>query len=196
MEYPDNELVFYLNDNNEEAIDIIYDKYKYIIDVIINKYKRVFYALNIDVEEVRQEANLAFSYAIFNYSDNKDASLSTFINLCVERRVRAVIKKYESNKSRIMSESISFDSKLGDVSLDNIIGDDTYEPLRTLENIDMLEYLNNEVKNILSKSELDVYNLLVDGFSYIEIAEKLNKTPKQIDNTIQRIRIKLKSFKQ
>ena len=70
MEYPDNELAFYLQDNNEDAIDIVYDKYKYIIEVLINKYKRVFYALNIEMEEVKQEANLAFSYAIYNYDEN------------------------------------------------------------------------------------------------------------------------------
>ena len=29
MDYPDSELEFYLHDNNEDAIDIIYDKYKY-----------------------------------------------------------------------------------------------------------------------------------------------------------------------
>ena len=195
MEYPDNELAFYLQDNNEDAIDIVYDKYKYIIDVLLNKYKRVFYALNIDLDEVRQEANLAFSYAIFSYDERRTATLSTFINLCVERRIRSVIKKYETIKNKVFSESISFDNTLGDVSLNEIIGDETYEPLKTLVNIDTLDYINKEVKNLLSKGEIDVFNLLQEGLNYIEISEKLNKTPKQIDNTIQRIRYKLKDFK-
>ena len=195
MEYPDNELAFYLQDNNEDAIDIVYDKYKYIIDVLLNKYKRVFYALNIDLDEARQEANLAFSYAIFSYDERRTATLSTFINLCVERRIRSVIKKYETIKNKVFSESISFDNTLGDVSLNEIIGDETYEPLKTLVNIDTLDYINKEVKNLLSKGEIDVFNLLQEGLNYIEISEKLNKTPKQIDNTIQRIRYKLKDFK-
>lgn len=195
MEYPDNELSFYLRDNNEDAIDLIYEKYKYIINVLLKKYKRVFYALNIEIEEVRQEANLAFSYAICNYNEDKHASLSTFITLCVERKIRGVIRKYETNKNKILSDSISFDSSNGDIALDNLVGDVKYEPLKRLENLDTLEYINNQVDNILSKSELLVYNLLVDGMSYVEIAENLNKTPKQIDNTIQRIRIKLKNLK-
>lgn len=194
MEYPDSELTYYLHDNNEDAIDIIYEKYKYIIDVLLSKYKRVFFALNIDLEEVRQEANLAFSYAIYNYNENKDASLSTFINLCVERKIRGVIKKYETIKNKVFSGSISFDNLNGDVNLENIIGDDTYEPLRKLENIDTIEYINNEVINLLSKVELEVYNLLIEGLNYIEIAKRLNKTAKQIDNTIQRIRFKLRKL--
>ena len=84
MEYPDSELEFYLHDNNEDAVDIVYEKYKYIIDVLISKYRRVFYALNIDIDEVKQEANLAFSGAIYSYNQDKDTSMSTFITLCVE----------------------------------------------------------------------------------------------------------------
>lgn len=196
MNYPDNELTYYLHDNTEEAQDILYDKYKYIIEVLISKYRRVFLALNMDMDEIKQEANLAFSYAIYNYDCDKDASLSTFINLCVERKIRAVIRKYETNKNKAFSDSLSFDSTIsdGDVLLESIIGDDKYEPLKNLENIDTLKYINNEVKNILSSGELEVYNLLKDGFDYNEIANILNKKPKQVDNAIQRIRSKLRSL--
>lgn len=194
MEYPDSELEFYLHDNNEDAVDIVYEKYKYIIDVLICKYRRVFYALNIDIDEVKQEANLAFSGAIYSYNQDKDTSMSTFITLCVERKIRQVIKSHETVKSRVYSETLSLNGKT-DVNLEDFIGDETYEPLKTVENIDTLEYINNEVKNILSSSELEVYNLMIQGLDYVEIAKVLDKTPKQIDNSIQRIRIKLKKLK-
>lgn len=194
MEYPDSELEFYLHDNNEDAVDIVYEKYKYIIDVLISKYRRVFYALNIDIDEVKQEANLAFSSAIYSYNQDKDTSMSTFITLCVERKIRQVIKSHETVKSRVYSETLSLNGK-SDVNLEDFIGDETYEPLKTVENIDTIEYINNEVKTILSSSELEVYNLLIQGLDYVEIAKVLDKTPKQIDNSIQRIRIKLKKLK-
>lgn len=194
MEYPDSELEFYLHDNNEDAVDIVYEKYKYIIEVLISKYRRVFYALNIDLDEVKQEANLAFSSAIYSYNQDKDTSMSTFITLCVERKIRQVIKSHETVKSRVYSETLSLNGK-SDVNLEDFIGDETYEPLKTVENIDTIEYINNEVKTILSSSELEVYNLLIQGLDYVEIARVLDKTPKQIDNSIQRIRIKLKKLK-
>lgn len=194
MDYPDNELTYYLKDNSEEARDILYDKYKYIIDYLINKYRRVFLALNIDIEEVRQEANLAFSYAIYNYDDSKDAKMSTFITMCVERKVRAVIKKYETNKNRAFSDSISFDNTNDEVSLENIVGDETYEPSKNIENIDTINYIDNEVRQVLSSNELEVYNLLIKGYKYNEIADILKKSLKQIDNTIQRIKSKIKKI--
>ena len=194
MEYPDNELTYHLNDNNEIAQDLLYEKYKFIIDSILNKYRRVFYAYNIDIEEVRQEANLAFSYAIYNYDEKKEASLNTFITLCVERKVRSIIRNRETIKSKVQSETISLNGN-EDLDLENMIGDETYEPLKTLTSIDMLKYINNEVKTLLSQSELEVYNLLIQGLNYQEIASILNKKPKQIDNTIQRIRKKLQNLK-
>lgn len=194
MNYPDDELVYYLNDKNEIAQDEIYNKHKNIIDIYLNKYRRVFYALNIDLEEARQEANLGFSYAIYNYDEEKDATLSTFINLCVDRRLRKLIRSYETTKNKIISETVSLNNTNSDFNLEDIIGDEKYEPLRKLEGIDTLKYINSEVKNILSNNELEVYNLLIQDMNYQEIADKLNKTPKQIDNTIQRIRIKLKNI--
>lgn len=191
MEYPDNELTYLLNDNNEVAQDLLYEKYNYIIKSILNKYRRVFLALNIDLEEARQEANLAFSYAIYNYNEDRDTSLNTFITLCVERRIRAVIKSKETMKSKVQSETISLNS---DNFLENTIADFQYEPSKRIENIDMLKYINSKVKDLLSDKEKEVYNLLLQGMDYQEIAINLNKTPKQVDNTIQRIRIKLKNL--
>lgn len=191
MEYPDNELTYLLNDNNEIAQDLLYEKYNYIIKSILNKYRRVFLALNIDLEEARQEANLAFSYAIYNYNEDRDTSLNTFVTLCVERRIRAVIKSKETMKSKVQSETISLNS---DNFLENTIADFQYEPSKRIENIDMLKYINSKVKDLLSDKEKEVYNLLLQGMNYQEIAINLNKTPKQVDNTIQRIRIKLKNL--
>ena len=193
MNYSDNELSFILKDKNEIAEDIIYEKYKFIIDSILNKYKRVFLAYNIDLEEARQDANLAFSYALYNYDEKKEASLNTFITLCVERKIRNIIKSKETIKARAQSETISLNNN-DEVNLENILGDEKYEPLKTISSIDMLKYINNKVKTLLSNSELEVYNLLIQGMNYQEIAYKLNKTSKQVDNTIQRIRKKLQNL--
>ena len=195
MNYNDSELTYHLHDNNEIVQDALFLKYKYIITAILNKYRRVFLANNIDYEEARQEAYLAFSYAIYNYDENKDASLNTFITLCVERSIRVFIKKHETIKSKVQKNTISYNIKNDEVDIENMIGDETYEPLKRVSNIDMLKYINNEVKTLLSKSELEVYNLLIQGLDYIEIAKVLNKTPKQIDNTIQRIRKKIQVLK-
>ena len=42
--------------------------------------------------------------------------------------------------------------------------------------------------------EKEVYELMINGFNYVDIAAILNKSPKQVDNAIQRIRNKLKGI--
>ena len=56
------------------------------------------------------------------------------------------------------------------------------------------EELVKKIDSILSPNENDVYKLLIRGFNYHDIAKILGKEPKQIDNTIQRIRQKIKDL--
>ena len=47
------------------------------------------------------------------------------------------------------------------------------------------------IENALSDFEITVLKLFIDGLSYTEIGERLNKTPKSIDNALQRIKRKI-----
>ena len=93
MEYNDYELSQMFNENDENAKDVLFEKYSYIIDIILNKYKKTMYALNMDFSEVRQDANLAFTDAVVRYSSERDTSLPTFISLVVERKVQNAVRK-------------------------------------------------------------------------------------------------------
>ena len=94
MELQDSELINNLSEKSDEARDVLYDKYKYIVDIIMNKYKRSAYYLSVDMQELRQEALLGFSDALYSYNDDKGCNLPTFISLCVERRVSNYLRKY------------------------------------------------------------------------------------------------------
>ncbi|NLA32790.1 MAG: hypothetical protein GX864_02485 [Mollicutes bacterium] len=66
-EIDDQETIMLIRENNVEAKDIIFEKYKYIIDILINKYKRSAYVLKIDQNDLYQEAMLGFADAINTY---------------------------------------------------------------------------------------------------------------------------------
>ena len=48
----------------------------------------------------------------------------------------------------------------------------------------------------LSKMENEVLAFYLDGHNYIQIAQLMKKSPKSIDNALQRIRQKVKQMKQ
>lgn len=194
-DYPDVDLIYHLNDS-EEASDILYEKYKYIVDIVVKKYKKAAFLFNVDLNELRQEASFAFSEALFRYKDNREASLATFITLVVERRVRRVIDSANTIKNRINANALSLEYEYSDFDnpLMYILGDDSLEPLKNMEDKETTLELLDTLKKSLSGTELEVCELLVKDYDYKEIAEILNKTPKQIDNCIQRIRNKLKKI--
>ena len=196
MEYNDIELIELVNENTEEAKDLLYEKYKYIIDIIMAKYNKTFYVLKMDQKEVRQEALLAFTDALINSSDNKGASLPTFISLVVERKIQNTVRKADTikNKKHNQNYSLDYEYEAYNKPLIDIIGDPNSDPYIKIESKERTQILKNKIKETLSQFEYEVYKLLINDFTYIEISKILNKTPKQIDNTIQRIRNKIKNL--
>lgn len=196
MEYNDIELTQMVCENNEDAKDFLYEKYHYIIDIIISKYKKTIYALGMDINEVRQEAMLGFTDALIKYTDSKETSLPTFISLVVERKIQNAVRKAETQKNKIHNEaySLEYDYETFNRPLEEIIGDNTKDPLRKLENEENYKELTKKINESLSPFEKEVYDLIINDFNYIDIAKILNKEPKQIDNTIQRIRNKIKDL--
>ena len=196
MEFNDEKLITMFSENDEDAKNILYDKYSYIISIILAKYKRTIYALGIDISEVKQEAMLAFTDALIKYSSDKSTSLPTFISLVVERKIQNCIRKAETTKNKVNTEAYSLEAEYEVFKrpLEEILGDSSLDPLHKMENEERLEELTKKINDDLSPFEKDVYKLVINGFGYQDIAKILNKAPKQIDNTIQRIRNKIKDL--
>ncbi|MDD2504765.1 MAG: sigma-70 family RNA polymerase sigma factor [Bacilli bacterium] len=196
MKYTDVELLQLVNENNEEAKDKLYEQYNYIIDIIMAKYKKVFYVLNMDFVEVRQDAMLAFSDALVSYSNEKDTSLATFISLVIERKIQNCIRRADTikNKNNLSNYSLDYEYEMFNKPLLELIGDPNADPLVKVESKEAYDELVKKIKEMLSPLEYEVYELLISGFSYIDIATILDKEPKQIDNTIQRLRTKIKDL--
>ena len=195
--YPDYDLMYHLNDS-EEANNILYDKYNYIINYAVKKYSKAAYLFNVDINELRQEAMFAFSDALFRYKDNKEASLPTFITLVIERRLRRVIDSANTTKNKINVNALSLEYDYTDEGEGNpliqLLGDESFEPLKNITDKESTMELVDKLQASLSQSELEVCKLLLQQNDYKTIAQILGKSPKQIDNTIQRIRNKFKKI--
>ena len=111
MEFNDEKLITMFSENDEDAKNILYDKYSYIISIILAKYKRTIYALGIDISEAKQEAMLAFTDALIKYSSDKSTSLPTFISLVVERKIQNCIRKAETTKNKVNTEAYSLEAE-------------------------------------------------------------------------------------
>jgi RNA polymerase sporulation-specific sigma factor len=194
QEYSDSELYSMVCESSEEAKEIIYTKYKYIIDVIIKKYVYTAKKLGVEYNDLYQEGLVGFADALNNYDESKKVLLSTFISVCVERRLQNAVLKAGRFKNKILRDSLSLDHEYGEqqIPLREMIRDEKSDPLFGISKAEDYEELIECIKNKLSSNEYEVYQLMLHGLNYQEIALILNKKPKQIDNTIQRLKYKIK----
>ena len=193
----DYELIMLYREDDEQAKNILYLKYKFIINLLIKKYSKYLIKVNADYDEVYSECTIGFSDALKRFNEEKDASLPTFITLCVERKLKTVIKKYNRNKYKISNEALSLDYIYDDdQSLMDYVVDLEHEPLKNMEDNESYIDLVKSIKEELTKKEYDVFLLMARNLSYVEIANILCLTPKQVDNTMQRVKTKIKSIKE
>jgi RNA polymerase sporulation-specific sigma factor len=200
MNYDDNsddELIQMINENHEEAKDILYNKYYYIVEIYVKKYKLMAYSLGIDQKDLTQEAMLGFSDALNCYNESKASSLATFISICVERRIQVELTKASRYKNKMLNDALSlehfyecFNSTLADFISD----DNKNNPLENMTKDEAYTYLVKNINDALSNQEKDVYNLMLNGLNYREIATVLDLNPKTVDNAMQRIKNKVKKI--
>lgn len=191
----DNEAIMLVAEKDEDAKNLLYEKYNYIIDLVLKKYESAIKILQIDRKEIHSEALYGFSDALNCYNPDKDASLATFITLCIERRVMKIIKKFNTNQIKFDKESYSLDytyDEFGMTLVDMISDNQKNDPLVNLSDEENIKEIIDNINKSLSEFEQEVFKYMLQGLKYNDIAKILDKEPKQIDNTIQRVKNKAK----
>lgn len=193
-ELNDYELISYISENNEEANDIIFEKYK---PLIIDRSNKLFtYCKNCgaEVNDLIQEGMVGLSDAIKNFSETKEASFYTYASKCINHKIISYIVKSRRLKNKILNNSIFLELNLQDESnsFGKNLADNSYNP----EEILISEESKQEILDIIDKTlndfEKEVMNLKINGFKYKEIADILGKDMKYIDNCIQKSKAKIR----
>ena len=192
----DNMLIDMLSDANEDVRDSLYEKYLPTVKFVVKKFMVSAKRLGLEQSDLMQEANVAFTDAINTYDQSKDASLQTFIVICVQRRLSNVISKAQTIKSKMDQQNLSLDYDYDEEGrpLKEVLGSDLTDPSLTFSEKETMEELKRKIKEQLSPLELEVFSYMINGLNYQEIAEILDKSPKQIDNTMQRVRAKARAL--
>lgn len=197
-EYNDYELVNYaVSDNNEEATNILYQKYQPIIVAFAKKMLPFCEQGGIELNDLIQEGLLGLNSAIEHFNEHKDITFYTFARTCIERRMISTIVSTRRLKHRILNESIPFETKGEDNELifaDYLLKDETTDPEYVLLNNEREAILSDLIRNQLTDFELQVFELKLNHFSYEEIANILDKNKKAIDNALQRIKSKMRNI--
>lgn len=192
----DNELLYLISDNSEEASQILYKKYEPVINYYANKYSKVVEGKGIDYNDLVQEGHIGLINAIDGFKDQKDIRFSTFAFLCIKRSIISAVRNASRKKHSALNESYSLDYNIDDVegSFDNVVSSSVGGLEDLLVSKEQAELFNKKLLDELTDFEKEVYDLRINNFSYDEIATMLGKTNKAIDSVLFRIRIKLRKI--
>lgn len=186
MQHNDYELVYLAQDGNEDAVNLIYQKYT---PIIIKKSKDAILKAThhgIEISDIMQEAYIGLDEAIKNYVHNNDASFKTFALLCIDRQILNYLRKVRIERNNSLNNAVTIDD-----TLVNVISDKTNIE-KSLILTEQLKLLANDVKPFLTDTEGKVFDLILKNYSFEDIAIMLNKDIKAIYNTFQRIKRKIK----
>jgi RNA polymerase sporulation-specific sigma factor len=186
----DNEIIDNAQLGDTEAINSIFEEYENFVFLKAKNY----FLMGADKDDLIQEGMIGLLKAIRGYDKTKLASFKTFASICIKRQLITAIKSANSQKNMALNTAVGItgeNDENREVSyskgLESYISYSPEELYLTKEQIDGLkDYLNNN----LSSFETIVFKCMVSGLTYKDIAKKLDKKVKSVDNAIQRIKRK------
>ena len=193
-ELNDYEIVSYISENIEEAHDVIFKKYEPLIHERANKFLPYCKNYSVDINDLVQEGMLGLNNAINNFDNTYDNIFYTFARKCIDGKIISYIIKQSRDKNKALNESTTLE--IENIDKNGLYGkslvDNSYNP----EEVLIIEEGKNQIyelmDKVLSDVEKEALNLKINGFTYKEIADILDKPVKTIDNIIQRAKNKLK----
>ncbi|MBQ6853414.1 MAG: RNA polymerase sporulation sigma factor SigH [Peptococcaceae bacterium] len=191
----DEEIVSLAKDGDTAALEFLIGKYKNFV----RSKARTYFLIGADREDIIQEGMIGLYKAIRDYRYDKQASFHSFAEICVTRQIITAIKTATRQKHMPLNSYVSLNKPVYEEESERTLSDViTQGKAGNPEDlfIDQEDFLDIEstMQRILSPLEQDVVNLYLEGKSYVEIAQQLDRHVKSVDNALQRVKRKLEQY--
>lgn len=188
----DEELVELVHLGNTEALDYLITKYR----LFVKLKARSYFLIGADKEDIVQEGMIGLYKAVRDFKGDKLASFRAFAELCITRQIITAIKTATRQKHIPLNSYVSLDKPIYDEESERTLMDVITNPIiddpeHLMINREEYSRLEDRVSEVLSELEQQVLGLYLEGRSYNEISELLNRHVKSIDNALQRVKRKL-----
>ena len=188
-------------EGDEEALRKIYEESRDMLRSMAN----VYFMVGADRDDVIQEGMIGLFSAIRTFNPDAGASFKTFSEFCVKRRIINAVKMAGRKKHGPLNDSVSIDAAADgqDDGNDNIPNTKIEQSLRATSWVDpeeivllsdLLGYVEKNSRGLFSDMERDVWKAYAQGLNASQIAEKLGKPYKSVDNAITRIKGKIEKL--
>lgn len=195
---------FYNNLSDKQLVALSKAGSDYATYCLIRRYKgfvrlkaRSYFLIGADREDLVQEGMIGLYKAIKDFRSDKGTSFQTFAELCVTRQMITAIKTATRLKHAplncyiSLNKSQSFKEQEKRTLMDKLSSSKLSDPIELIINYEEAGKIRSCLGMMLSGLEAGVLELYLDGKSYEEIAQGLNKHTKSVDNALQRVKKKI-----
>ncbi|MDQ0856762.1 RNA polymerase sporulation sigma factor SigH [Metabacillus idriensis] len=191
---------------DEQVVELVHNGDSDALDYLITKYRnfvrakaRSYFLIGADREDIIQEGMIGLYKAIRDFREDKLTSFKAFAELCITRQIITAIKTATRQKHIPLNSYVSLDKPIYDEEsdrtlMDVISGTKVMDPEELIINQEEFDDIELKMGELLSDLERKVLVLYLDGRSYQEISEELNRHVKSIDNALQRVKRKLERY--
>ncbi|HEX3425936.1 MAG TPA: RNA polymerase sporulation sigma factor SigH [Acidimicrobiales bacterium] len=188
----DEELAVRFQDGDMNALDVLFERYRRFAQA----KARTYFLVGAESDDIEQEGMIGLYKAARDYRVDREVPFRAFVDLCVTRQLISAVKAASRQKHRPLNQYVSISGHKSEHSVERSVEDlpddpaasDPAEAVLTRERAAMMRH---SVADALSRLEVDVLRLYVEGKSYQEIGDHLGRHVKSIDNALQRVKRKL-----
>lgn len=182
---------------DSDAISCLLENYKSMVRALA----RPLFLMDGEQDDLIQEGMIGLFKAIQTYDRQKGAAFESFANTCIRGQLYTAVKKSNRKKNQPLNSYVSLYSVENNEEnndrdnvfvIDRTIPDWQNNPESIVVGREHQRDFQERLHTKLSKMEIQVLDLFLQGLTYQEIAAELEKSPKSIDNALQRIKGKIK----
>ena len=165
-----------LEEQNNNALECLIDRYKDVVNMKANK----FFMVGSEKEDILQEGYIGLYKAVKGYDSQMKNSFKTFAGLCIERQIITAVKNSNRQKHIPLNSSLSLNAEAydddGDMQVIDVLdtrksGED---PLDIITKKEYYSFVEKAIDTSLSDFEKKVLVHYKNGESYVQIAKALD----------------------
>ncbi len=188
---------------DEQVVELSAEGDKMATEYILAKYKnlvrsraKLYFLAGADREDLVQEGMIGLFKAIRDFDATKQASFRGFAEMCIKRQIITAVKTAARQKHMPLNSYVSlskpvYEDESERTLVDMLVEREAVDPEEMFLRREKAEAFEAEIARKLSSLEQSVLSLYLGGMNYQEIAVELDRSPKSIDNALQRIKRKL-----
>lgn len=186
-DYNDYELLAAIEEEDDIARNILYQKYKPLIQ---KEASDRFYALGkecsnyLALEDFIMAGQKALEDAIQKFNPHQTNLFYTFFLVCLRNKLANVLRQHYRNKKLSIVELTTNDYQIEDIE---VVTSLEVDPLMCLEYKELENTLQTYMYD-LNSFDRSIFELRLNGFKYKEIASLLEITSGQVTRVLQKVR--------